>query len=60
MAAYIPLNSLSLKEGRQKYAQGKFIDLKGRSTHYVEAGDGLSGDSDPWLQYGFEYLDEQY
>ncbi len=40
MATYIPWNSLSLEEGRQKFAQGKFIDLNGRSTHYVEAGEG--------------------
>jgi len=40
MTEYIPWNSQPLDAWRQKYAQGKFIDLDGRSTHYVEAGAG--------------------
>ena len=40
MTEYIPWNSKSLEEWRQKHAQGKFVDLNGRSTHYVEAGTG--------------------
>ena len=40
MAEFIPWNSLSLEEGRQMVAHGKFIDLNGRSTHYIEAGTG--------------------
>lgn len=33
-------NSQPLDEWRQKYAPGKFIDLDGHSTHYIEKGEG--------------------
>ncbi len=40
MSEFIPWNSRSLDEWRSKYAEGKFISLGGRSTHYVEKGEG--------------------
>jgi len=35
-------NSQPLDIWRAKYAKGKFIDLEGHSTHYIEKGDGPS------------------
>jgi pimeloyl-ACP methyl ester carboxylesterase len=40
MAKYVPWNSQPLDEWAAKYAPGKFIDLNGRSTHYLEKGEG--------------------
>jgi pimeloyl-ACP methyl ester carboxylesterase len=40
MAQYVPWNSQPLDEWADKYATGKFIDLGGNSTHYVEKGEG--------------------
>ena len=40
MVNYIPWNSQPLDEWSQKHAPGKFIDLNGRSTHYIEKGAG--------------------
>ena len=40
MSGFIPWNSQPLNAWADKYAQGKFIDLDGRMTHYIERGDG--------------------
>lgn len=40
MARFVPWNSQSLDEWAKKYADGKFIDLEGLSTHYIEKGEG--------------------
>jgi pimeloyl-ACP methyl ester carboxylesterase len=40
MAEFIPWNSQPLDEWAKKYATGKFIDLDGHSTHYLEKGEG--------------------
>jgi pimeloyl-ACP methyl ester carboxylesterase len=40
MSEFIPWNSQPLDEWAGKYAEGKFIDLKGRKTHYIEKGEG--------------------
>ena len=40
MKPYIPWNSQPLNEWAKTYAAGKFVDLDGRSTHYVERGAG--------------------
>lgn len=40
MNDFIPWNSQSLTEWRSKYAHGEFKDLGGRSTHYVQRGEG--------------------
>ena len=40
MAEFIPWNSQPLDLWAAKYAQGKFVDLDGRSTHYIEKGEG--------------------
>ena len=40
MSKFVPWNSQLLDEWRQKYARGKFIDLDGHSTHYIEKGEG--------------------
>ncbi len=40
MAEFIPWNSQPLDLWAGKYAQGKFIDLDGRKTHYIEKGEG--------------------
>lgn len=51
MAEFIAWNSQPLDEWAKKYAQGKFIDLDGYSTHYIEKGEG-----DPViLIHGFFY-----
>ncbi|MEA3471756.1 MAG: alpha/beta hydrolase [Thermodesulfobacteriota bacterium] len=40
MPAYIPWDSRELDEWTSKYAPGKFIDLDGHTTHYLEKGTG--------------------
>ena len=40
MSKFIPWNSQPLDTWASKFAQGKFIDLNGRKTHYIEKGDG--------------------
>ncbi|MBL7208964.1 MAG: alpha/beta fold hydrolase [Dehalococcoidia bacterium] len=39
MPEFIRWNSQPLDVWAQKYAQGKFIDLAGRATHYIEKGE---------------------
>jgi len=56
MAKFIPWNSQHLDEWASKYAPGKFINLEGHSTHYIEKGEGdpiillhgFGGDSNSW------------
>lgn len=40
MSNFIPWNSQPLEEWASKYAPGKFIELDGLSTHYIEKGSG--------------------
>lgn len=40
MAEFIPWNSQPLDAWAGKYAEGKFVDLGGRKTHYIEKGEG--------------------
>lgn len=40
MSDYIPWNSQPLDFWSNKYSQGKFVDLNGRRTHYIEKGEG--------------------
>jgi pimeloyl-ACP methyl ester carboxylesterase len=40
MPEFIPWNSQPLDLWADKYAQGKFIDLGGHKTHYIEKGEG--------------------
>jgi pimeloyl-ACP methyl ester carboxylesterase len=40
MPDYIPWNSQPLAVWSEEHAKGKFIDLEGRSTHYIEKGAG--------------------
>jgi pimeloyl-ACP methyl ester carboxylesterase len=40
MANFIPWNSQPLEEWAKKYARGKFVELDGLSTHYLEKGSG--------------------
>ena len=40
MAEFIPWNSQPLTVWADKYAQGDFIDLDGRRTHFIEKGEG--------------------
>jgi pimeloyl-ACP methyl ester carboxylesterase len=40
MSEPIPWNSQPLDVWAEKHAQGKFIDLAGRATHYIERGEG--------------------
>ena len=40
MAEFIPWNSQPLDEWAKKHAAGKFTDLDGHSTHYLEKGAG--------------------
>jgi pimeloyl-ACP methyl ester carboxylesterase len=40
MSGFVPLNSQPLDEWSDKYAPGKFIELGGLSTHYIEKGSG--------------------
>jgi pimeloyl-ACP methyl ester carboxylesterase len=51
MSGSIPWNSQPLNEWASQYAEGKFIELGGRSTHYIEKGEG-----DPIiLLHGFNF-----
>lgn len=51
MPEFIQWNSQPLDSWARKHAQGKFIDLNGRQTHYIEKGQG-----DPViLLHGFLY-----
>lgn len=40
MSEFIPWNSQPLDLWAQKHARGKFVDLGGRRTHYLEKGEG--------------------
>ena len=40
MAGFIPWNSQPLEDWKTKYAPGKFIELDGLVTHYIEKGSG--------------------
>ncbi len=40
MSEFIRWNSQPLDTWATKYAQGKFVDLDGRRTHYIEKGEG--------------------
>lgn len=40
MSEFIPWNSQPLDVWADRYAEGKFIDLAGRRTHFVERGQG--------------------
>ncbi len=40
MAGFVPWNSQSLDDWASQYAPGKFIELDGLSTHYIEKGSG--------------------
>lgn len=40
MPSFVPWNSQPLEDWASKYAPGKFIDLDGLSTHYIEKGAG--------------------
>ena len=40
MAGFVPWSSQPIEEWSQKYAAGKFLNLDGHSTHYVEKGEG--------------------
>ena len=40
MSGFVPWSSQPLNEWAEKYAPGKFIDLDGLSTHYIEKGFG--------------------
>ncbi len=40
MSEFIPWNSQRLEDWATKYASGKFINLNGRKTHYIEKGKG--------------------
>ena len=51
MSGFIPWNSQPLNAWADKYAQGKFIDLDGRVTHYIEKGYG----GPVILLHGFNY-----
>ena len=40
MSEFIPWDSQPLDVWASKYAPGKFVDLDGRRTHYIEKGEG--------------------
>lgn len=40
MSGFVPWNSQPLEDWASKYASGKFIELDGLSTHYIEKGSG--------------------
>ncbi|KAA3647197.1 MAG: alpha/beta hydrolase [Chloroflexi bacterium] len=40
MSAFIPWNSQAIDVWGEQHAEGQFIDLGGRRTHYVERGEG--------------------
>lgn len=51
MPKFIPWNSQPLDAWANKHASGKFIDLDGRKTHYIEKGNGKP----VILLHGFNY-----
>ena len=40
MSKYVPWDSQSLAAWGEKYARGKFVELDGHQTHYIEKGEG--------------------
>lgn len=40
MAGFVPWSSQAIEEWSQKHAAGKFVDLDGHRTHYIERGEG--------------------
>lgn len=40
MSKFVPWNSQPLDVWAERYAEGKFVDLAGRRTHYVQRGEG--------------------
>ena len=40
MAGFVPWSSQPIEEWSKKYAAGKFVDLDGHRTHYIEKGEG--------------------
>jgi pimeloyl-ACP methyl ester carboxylesterase len=40
MPHFVPWNSQPIEEWAARYAEGRFIDLGGRQTHYLEKGEG--------------------
>ena len=67
MAEFIPWDSRTLNEWSEKFARGKFITLDGRSTHYIEQGQGdpvilihgFNMDLNTWL-FNIEALAEHH
>lgn len=67
MTRFIPWNSRSLDDWRQRYAPGHIISLNGRSTHYLERGEGepiilihgFNMDMNTWL-YNIHALAEHF
>jgi len=51
MSEFIHWNSQPLDVWASKYAQGKFVELDGRTTHYIEKGEGKA----VILLHGFFY-----
>ena len=58
MTSFVPWNSQPLGKGAEAYAEGKFIDLGGHRTHYLEGGSGnpvilihgFNLDSQTWIK----------
>lgn len=40
MAGFVPWSSQPIDEWRKKYASGRFVELDGHTTHYIEKGGG--------------------
>jgi len=40
MSTFVPWSSQPIEEWSKKYAAGRFVDLDGYSTHYIEKGEG--------------------
>lgn len=67
MSEFIPWNSQPLNDWTVKYGKGKFVDLEGHKTHYLEKGEGepivlIHGffyDSDLWVS-NIDKLAEHY
>ncbi|UAA38672.1 alpha/beta fold hydrolase [Paraneptunicella aestuarii] len=55
MSQFVPWDSQPLDEWAEKYAKGKFVELGGRQTHYLEKGDGKEGAAPVILLHGFFY-----
>ncbi len=63
MTSFVPWNSQPLGKWAEAYAEGKFIDLGGHRTHYLEGGSGkpvilihgFNLDSQTWIK-NFEQL----